>query len=134
MPAVLISFNASERLRSEWYGTALDERLKNVLRILALYMNGIRITCLCRSQRENDSLPDSAKNSKHLPDPETGKCRAADFNPPQSERSPETWRRKVKDYCDRQFAGVYCLIKDHGTATHVHLDIRPDKGFEVEML
>jgi hypothetical protein len=123
------------RLRVEWDSGILDERLKIVLRAVGMFMNGIRLTCLKRDMAENAATPGAVGNSKHIPNKD-GKVLAADFNPPWSivSTNHDQWRMAVKQYCDRHFRGVDCIIKPHGTAPHVHLEIDPPPGLTVELL
>ena len=116
----------SERLRREWHGGKMDERLLNVLRILADKFGGLRITCLLRTVEENSALPGASVHSKHIPDPLSGQCSAADFNPPQivsDLKQQVAWREKVGVYVQDYFRGVQCITSDHGTAPHVHLEL-----------
>ena len=116
----------SERLRREWHGGKADERLLNVLRILADKFGGLRITCLLRTVEENSVLPGAAAHSGHIPDALSGQCSAADFNPPESVSDLEqrmAWRENVGGYVQKHFRGIRCIPRDHGTAPHVHLEL-----------
>lgn len=124
----LIRFK-SQRLREEWESGIVDERLLNVLRILALKFDGLRVTCLLRTAQENAALPDASPRSLHQLDPVTRKCRAADFNPPTGsprEYGSAVWRESVRRYVEKHIRGARCITRDHGTAPHVHLEIRAD--------
>lgn len=123
----------TDRLRNEWGSGILDERLKNVLRIIGMQMDGIRLTCLSRTAEEN-AADGGVPTSKHLL--KDGKVLAADFNPPWtfSTRDPDKWRRAVKNYSDRYFIGVDCVVIPHGTAPHVHIEIDPKNGQRVALL
>ncbi len=124
----LIQFK-TQRLRAEWESGVADERLLNILRIVALKFDGLRLTCLLRTEEENAALPDSSPHSLHQLDPETRKCRAADFNPrvgAPDEPASAAWREAVNRYVERHIRGVRCVTRDHGTAPHVHLEIRAE--------
>ena len=131
--ARLIEFN-SARLLDE-YCQQLDERLKNILRILALEMGGIRITCLVRTPEENYALivQGAVPHSKHLINTTTGKCEAADINPRRNyTQEADAWRNKVKHYLDFHTNGINTVI--HGKHPHVHIEIDPVPGFGVELV
>jgi len=116
----------SGRLRREWHGGKLDERLLNVLRILADKFSGLRITCLLRTVEENSALPGASVHSRHIPDPHSGQCSAADFNPPErlsDLKQQVAWRENVRGYVQVHFRGIRCITRDHGTAPHVHLEL-----------
>ena len=135
----------TDRIGHEWDSQQVDERLKNVLRIIGMKFDGFRITCLIRTEAENEGIEEIAKNrgvagpakkSKHLLLDPDRMCRAVDGNPPWSKMNdnPENWRRKVKDYVDTRFRGLFVEIRDHGTAPHVHIEIDLLSKFEVELL
>ncbi len=114
----LISFK-SDRIISEW-AHQTDERLKFVLRSMAVLMDGLRITCLVRTPEENQAVG-GMPNSKHLIDL-TDKCCAADVNPPFEEIEPDYWRERFKAFINAHLIGVDVVVHE-GTAKHVHLEI-----------
>ncbi len=137
-----IQFN-DKRIEQEFGSQLVDERLKMFLWIMASVFGLIRLTCLIRTDKENEDLqeiakkrlvPGPAKDSKHLLLPPDRLCLAADFNPPGTEPLPIGWRLKVKLYCDRHFRGIEVVIQDHGSAPHVHAEIDPLDKFQVELL
>ena len=143
MANIILSFNGSDRLVSEWNSSLLDERVRFIIRSLALKFDGLRITCLIRTDKDQADIAAKAKlrgvsgpaqKSKHLLLDPDKICRAVDFNPLMTLKAQEEWRRKIKDYCDRHLRGIFCEIRDDGTAPHVHLHVQPDKAFEVELL
>ena len=115
----LIGFK-SPRIVSEW-ANQTDERLKIILRAMSVFMGGLRITCLVRTPEENMGMG-GVPNSKHLPDPVTGLCCAADLNPSYDEKNLEYWRERFRGYIKQHFVGIDVVIHE-GTKTHVHLEI-----------
>jgi len=131
----LIEFN-SKRLLNEWHSGKIDERLVIVLRALLLEMDGFRVTCLIRQELENAKLVHlgAVPNSKHMLNDE-GLCCAADINPRREFKGdPDEWRWKVKEYLNKHFNGIDCVIQRHGTAPHCHIEIDTPRGLEIEIV
>jgi len=114
----------SVRIAREWASDEVSPVLKFILRSCGVYKEGVRITCLIRTDEENDAVG-GVKNSKHVINRRNPQCTAVDVNPPWSlEKSKwEKWRHDLADYIMTHLRGVQVIIHGEGDNRHAHIEI-----------
>jgi hypothetical protein len=125
----VISF-ASEKVKNDWYGNRVSERLRVIIRALAMKFDGITITCLVRDLAENARVGGAA-HSRHVPiNNKSRKCEACDFIPKQE----AFMGKKIEDYVRGHFTQVVILWHNAGSGFHYHLHCNGENGMQVQIV
>jgi hypothetical protein len=117
-------------IMASWEGDRVSERLKFILRSLGVKFNGIIVTCLDRTPEHNAQVG-GVSGSKHVPENNpSGKCEAGDF----LTVDPLIGAVEVIAYCQAHLENIFVEYHNVGSGLHYHLDCRPVKGLQVEII